>query len=320
MISILLFVFIPLVIGIPECDLDKYEIIEDISGSGGQSTIKLIRAVDPTEKREGEGKATIPIDSKVAVMKIYNKRQEYLRELEVLSNLNHPNIIKPICRSANRRYNSHFIVFPFYKEGTLDTVDYGLSDKQMVMISAQIVSAVWYLHKVGFTHQDIKPTNILLDDSLNAILIDFALTRRIGMEEPRTGSISTMAPEVLAYSDKRRPLLCPSLDWWGVGVTLWMVNESIKIPPEHDEGRTRNRVGPFRMAKGEAGESIECTFFYPRSIPAHFGLDFLQLVGALLKQDQHNRSFYGNNRALFEMDYFRDVQWDENFIPIAVLD
>ena len=186
------------------------------------------------------------------------------------------------------------------------------------MISAQIVSAVSYLHSKGFTHQDIKPANIVLDGSFNAKLIDFALTHRIGMEEPRTGSTFAMAPEVLTYQDKGRPSLSPSLDWWGVGITLWMTNEFIKIPKENEEGRLYNKTGPFRLATGDVGNDKSCMFYEPRVIPAHFGLDFLQFVGALLRQDQHNRSFFGDNRSLFDMDYFRNVEWDDNFVPIGI--
>ena len=46
----------------------------------------------------------------------------------------------------------------------------------MMKIFNQIFDALQLLHSVGFTHNDIKPANIMLDANLNATLIDFGYT------------------------------------------------------------------------------------------------------------------------------------------------
>ena len=43
-------------------------------------------------------------------------------------------------------------------------------------IMSQMFEALEILHQVGYTHNDIKPGNIMLDDNLNMILIDIGFT------------------------------------------------------------------------------------------------------------------------------------------------
>lgn len=316
-IAIFIFAFIYLAIGLPECDPDCYKILDENWKSGGQSFIKLAREVDPEldfEEREASN------DGRMVVIKIFKNRREYLRELEILPKLDHPNIIKPICRFNNPHYNILFIIFPYYEKGTLLDIPCDTPRDKMIMLGAQIVSAVWYLHELGYTHQDIKPANILLDDSLNAVLIDFAMARRSGIEEHRVGSLHTMAPEVMAVMPREKQPLSPALDWWGVGATLWMANEYLKIPIQPKGGRRTDKTGPYEIGKAKICSQRTIFMWQPRKIPDHFDLDFRLLLNALLKREQYQRAFYGDNREIFEMKYFKNVEWDDNFCPIGLVE
>ncbi|KAG0185205.1 hypothetical protein DFQ28_009714 [Apophysomyces sp. BC1034] len=83
---------------------------------------------------------------------------------------------------------------------------------------AELICAVKYLHAQGFVHRDIKPDNILLDQSGHVHLSDFNIACQIPKNRPLTSQSGTavyFAPEVFkgCYSE--------DADWWSVGVTFY---------------------------------------------------------------------------------------------------
>ena len=83
-----------------------------------------------------------------------------------------------------------------------------------------LLLGVEYLHKLGVSHRDIKPTNILIDESGNVKLTDFGLGNFYSPKEHLTtpcGSPCFAAPEVITGQSY---LAGPS-DLWGLGITLY---------------------------------------------------------------------------------------------------
>lgn len=42
---------------------------------------------------------------------------------------------------------------------------------------SQILSAIFYCHRIQIMHRDIQPKNIIITKNLNAIFIDFGLSK-----------------------------------------------------------------------------------------------------------------------------------------------
>ena len=60
-----------------------------------------------------------------------------------------------------------------------------LTELQTVAITKQLITAVSYLHSMGFVHRDIKPENILLfnNGSLDIVkIIDFGTSLEINLK------------------------------------------------------------------------------------------------------------------------------------------
>ena len=95
-----------------------------------------------------------------------------------------------------------FFVMEHVSRGELS--DYIESSKKLPEEEAckyfqQLMSAIDYLHKLGFAHRDIKPSNILLDEDFNVKLIDFGLGNLYSSGEQlltACGSPCYAAPEV----------------------------------------------------------------------------------------------------------------------------
>lgn len=90
----------------------------------------------------------------------------------------HPNLI---------RFYS-FIISPSYALCVMEShprlMPVSLSEAQARPYMFELVSAVAHLHRLGITHSDIKPSNILLSKEDRPILIDFGFAQHYDVEHP----------------------------------------------------------------------------------------------------------------------------------------
>jgi eukaryotic-like serine/threonine-protein kinase len=90
-----------------------------------------------------------------------------------------------------------------------------LSARELAFLGLQLTSAVGYLHRQGYLHLDLKPSNIVAERG-QAKLIDLSIARRAGRARPGVGTWCYMAPE-----QARGGRVDVAADVWGIGVVLW---------------------------------------------------------------------------------------------------
>ena len=145
------------------------------------------------------------------------------REVKIMSQLSHPNII-----AIHDFFNlhKHFVLIIDYIPGSLDLFDYltvhnKLSESKAKTIFKQIMLALDYLHtECQVAHLDIKPENILITPStLQIKLIDFGAANYITSEEHLDfdGTRQYACPEILQHQHYK-PV---ATDLWACGVTLY---------------------------------------------------------------------------------------------------
>ena len=133
--------------------------------------------------------------SKVALVETDKKEQMVLklgisraakialnREALALSRLDHPNIIKPVGLDKLRLAQSYvgskqgLLALPFMRNGDLFDLTktaQGLPENLARKFAKQVLLAMKYLHDNSVSHRDIKLENVVVNDELNAELIDF---------------------------------------------------------------------------------------------------------------------------------------------------
>lgn len=121
----------------------------------------------------------------IYAMKIIPKKNNAIKiskienEINKLSMLNHPNIIKIYdVFDIKNNQNEEFLVIitDFCENGNL--IDYATkygfkNDQEKKKITFQLLEAIRYLHKHGIVHRNINPENILLDKNLVPKLCNF---------------------------------------------------------------------------------------------------------------------------------------------------
>jgi hypothetical protein len=202
--------------------IPNYQMLR-VLGQGGMGSVMLARSV-----KDGQAVAIKTLLPEVAVSEQSLKR--FMREIEVASSLQHPNIVSYVEHGT---HNGIVYLVTEYVTG-MDASKLAkqrggrLNYKEVVRIIEQTLAALDFAHNKGFVHRDIKEQNILVDGSYPdyiAKLTDFGLSksyRQTGMSGVTmvgdvAGTIAYMPPEQVRDFKEVRP---PS-DIYAIGMTAY---------------------------------------------------------------------------------------------------
>ena len=212
------------------------EVIE-VAGYGGMGTIY---------------KARQPQLDRLVALKILSPElgrdpafaQRFSREAQTLAKLNHSNIVSIF--DFGRAGGFYYFLMEFVDGMTLRTL---MQQKPIQMEEAQrivieICHALQYAHEEGIVHQDIKPSNILLDKKGRVKIADFGLARLVGRDVKDTSTRSRPAmvlgtPHYMAPEQVEKPWKVDRrTDIYAVGVVLYEMLTG-RLPPDQFEPPSR---------------------------------------------------------------------------------
>ena len=168
----------------------KYEIKEKL-GQGGMAIV--YHAFDPLLQRDVAIKALLP-----KYKNNPNIVRMFLHEGQLMAKLDNPHIVKVY---ENAKFNDFFFYVMEYINGkTLKTLlQEGMDYKQLEVIFKEILKALSYIHKMEILHLDLKPSNILIENSGSIKITDFGIGTDIGTDNIKTnvlaGTLKYIAPE-----------------------------------------------------------------------------------------------------------------------------
>ncbi|ERN18506.1 putative leucine-rich repeat receptor-like serine/threonine-protein kinase At2g24130 [Amborella trichopoda] len=123
-----------------------------------------------------------------------NSTKSFLRECEVLKKIRHRNLMRIITACSLPDFKA--LVLPFMANGSLESYLYGpnggLGLGQVISICSDMAEGVAYLHHhapVRVIHCDLKPSNVLLNEEMMAMVSDFGIARLV-MRVAGDGSVA----------------------------------------------------------------------------------------------------------------------------------
>ncbi|KAG8576380.1 hypothetical protein GDO81_009839 [Engystomops pustulosus] len=197
-------------------------IVADELGSGQFAIVKRCR-----EKASGKDYAAKFIKKRQSrASRRGVTREEIEREVNILQDIQHPNIIT--LQDVYENKTDVVLILELVSGGEL--FDFlaqkeSLSEEEATRFIKQILEGVNYLHTRKIAHFDLKPENIMLLDKEIAVphikLIDFGLAHKIedGVEFKNIfGTPEFVAPEIVNYEP-----LGLAVDMWSIGVITYIL-------------------------------------------------------------------------------------------------
>jgi len=193
---------------------DEYEIVQEL-GRGGMAIVYKAR-----ERQLERDVAIKVLPFSLAFDAEFVER--FQREARTSAKLEHPNII-PIYRVGRSGRVIYFAMKFLRGESLSEKLEKhaALPPEEIEKILCQTAAALGYAHKNGIVHRDIKPDNIMFDESGHAILTDFGIAKAAtGTRLTGTG-MSIGTPHYMSPEQARAQTLDGRSDIYSLGVVAY---------------------------------------------------------------------------------------------------
>lgn len=152
--------------------------------------------------------------------------ERFRHEARLLIDVEHENIVLgyEVGEVAGLHYVSMERLLGDTVEATIDRRGF-LHNDEALSIVLQMARALGALHDAGWLHRDVKPSNVMVEASGRAVLIDLGFTGRVATastgdeegEETTLGTVQYLSPE----QARGRRDLDPRSDIYSLGVSLY---------------------------------------------------------------------------------------------------
>ena len=192
----------------------RYKIKSEL-GRGGMATV--YRAYDPSFDREVAVKV---LPREMAHNLIFRVR--FKRELKMVASLEHPAIVPVYDVGEEEDGRQYFVMRYMGGDSLSDWIKRDpLSLQDTAIIIERLASALDYAHKKGIIHRDIKPDNVLFDDTNHPYLTDFGIAKLTESAISATGGGTMGTPAYVSPEQAQGAKVDSRADIYGMGVMIY---------------------------------------------------------------------------------------------------
>jgi len=197
--------------------MNKYEVIGLIESGKNERVYKILRKIDK--------KILILKEVRFEGLVDYEKKI-IENEINILGELDHPNIVKQYETFKNDSNSKQYIVMEYCEKEDLDKIilqskhNNKIVDEQIIWeILIQVLNALIYIHNdKKIIHGNIRPRSIFIDKNYNIKLTNFLLCQKHFNDYSNSifGTLPYMSPEMIEkkqFNDKA--------DIWALGCSIY---------------------------------------------------------------------------------------------------
>jgi serine/threonine protein kinase len=193
---------------------EEYEIITEL-GRGGMAIV--FRAREKALDREVAVKVlpfSLAFDAEFV--------ERFQREARTAAKLEHSHII-PIYRVGKSGRVIYFVMKFVRGQALSEMIEQrgAIPPDQIRKLLTQTAGALGYAHKNGIVHRDIKPDNIMFDESGNAIVMDFGIAKAASGTRLTGTGMSIGTPHYMSPEQARAQPLDGRSDIYSLGVVAY---------------------------------------------------------------------------------------------------
>lgn len=199
---------------------DRYQVMKSL-GRGGMAEVFL--AEDTRLGRKVALKVIRMDEIPLSMHEEVHKRFE--REPRALAQLQHPNIVS--IHDYGFVGDEPFFIMDFVGGGSFDRlIKSRLNYREVARLLASVADALAYAHDRHILHRDVKPSNILLTEHRQPVLMDFGIAKVVSQDNVNTaltqagmsvGTPAYMAPE------QWRGEVYPQTDGYALGIVFYQM-------------------------------------------------------------------------------------------------
>ncbi|MBI2061547.1 MAG: sigma 54-interacting transcriptional regulator [Nitrospirae bacterium] len=210
--------------------LGRFEIRQEL---GQGSCGRVYRAFDASLGRE------------VAVKEFFDSSATFAHELEILSKMDHPNLVKVFDLAVDEKTGVHYLIEELIPGTPMDLFLRESDGSARLDVFAQLLRGLEYLHQRGVIHLDIKPSNVLVttedrraNGKVQAKILDFGIAEEVKKFKPQgsfSGTFPYVAPEMI-----RGDVIDGRADLYSLGMLFHDVCSRVSKP--HDSLSTQQWI------------------------------------------------------------------------------